>query len=98
MSEKRKPAGGKVIFASGNLISLDRTEKRFLDLSISYEGGQKSLKVGRVWDIRETMDLSVHLHLKWKDLGISSLYGLVHKLEIRLPEPKTVLAPGCAMI
>ena len=37
-----KSAGGKVIFASGNLISLDRTEKRFLDFSISNE---VSLKV-----------------------------------------------------
>ena len=47
--------------------------------------------------MRETLDFSVHLHWKWKDLGISSLYGLVHKLEIRLPEPKTVLARGCVV-
>ena len=33
-----------------------------------------------------------------KDLGISSLYGLVRKLEISLPEPKTVLAPGCTKV
>ena len=70
------------------------TEKRFLDISISNEGGQKSLKVRRVWDIRETLDFSVHLHWKWKNLGISSLLGLVHKLEIRLPEAKIVLE-GC---
>ena len=72
-----KSAGGKVIFASGNLISLDRTEKRFLDFSISNE---VSLKVRRIWNIRETLDFSVHFHWKWKDLGISSLYGLVRKL------------------
>ena len=85
------PAPTKKIFASGNLISQDRTEKRFLDFSIIDEGGQKSLKVRRVWDIRETLDFSVRLHWEWKNLGISSLLGLVHKLEIRLPEAKIVL-------
>ena len=73
------------------VYALDRREKRFLDFSISNE---VSLKVRGIWDMRETLDFSVHLHWKWKDLGISSLYGLVHKLEIRLPEPKTVLARG----
>ena len=73
------------------VYELDPTEKRFLDFSISNEGGQKSLNVRRLWDIRETLDFSVHLHCKWKNLGISSLLGLVHKLEIRLPEAKTVL-------
>ena len=73
------------------VYELDCTEKRFLDFSISNE---VSLKVRRIWDMSETPDFSVHLHWKWKDLGISSLYGLVHKLEIRLPEPKTVLARG----
>ena len=73
------------------VYALDRREKRFLDFSISIE---VSLKVSRIWNIRETLDFSVHLHWKWKDLGISSLYGLVCKLEIRLPEPKIVLAPG----
>ena len=83
--------GVRTIFGSSNLISLFPTEKRFLDFSISNE---VSLKVRRIWNIRETLDFSVHLHWKWKDLGISSLYGLVHKLEIRLPELKTVLARG----
>ena len=71
-----------------------RVQQRFLDFSISNEGGQKSLKVRRVWDIRETLDFSVNLHWKWKNLGISSLLGLVHKLEIRLPEPKIVFTPS----
>ena len=73
------------------VYELDPTEKRFLDFSISNE---VSLKVRRVWDIRENIDFSVNLHWKRKNLGISSLLGLVHKLEIRLPEPKIVLAPG----
>ena len=73
------------------VYALDRREKRFLDFSISNE---VSLKVRRIWNIRETLDFSVHLHWKWKDLGISSLYGLVHKHEIWLPEPKRVLTPG----
>ena len=74
--------------------TVDPTKKRFLDFYISIEGGQKSLKVRRVWDIRETLDFTVHLHWKWKNLGISSLLGLVHKLEIRLPEAKIVLVGG----
>ena len=78
-----------------HVYELDRTEKRFLDLSIPNEGEQKSIKVRRVWDIRETLGFSVHLHLKWKNLGISSLYGLVHKLEIRLPEAKIALVGCC---
>ena len=36
---KEYPAPCKVIFASGNLISLDCTEKRFLDFFISNVGG-----------------------------------------------------------
>ena len=79
----------KVIFASGKHISLDSTDKRFLEFSVSNE---VSLKVRRIRNIRETLDFSVHLHWKWENLVISSLLGLVlHKLEIRLPEAKIVL-------
>ena len=42
---KECPAPYEFIFASGNLISLDRTGKRFLDFSISNE---VSLKVRRI--------------------------------------------------
>ena len=79
------PAGGKVIFASGNLISLDCTEKRFLDFSFSNE---VSLKVRGIWDMRETLRLFCPPSLEMEKSR--NLFS-VGTSEIRLPEAKIVL-------